>query len=109
MRPKLKTRTSRRIYAATFALMLAIPATAVALTVGQNDTQSAITAKLNRHHVSYGQPVTVSGSAAPARPGQKLMVEYAPAGATHWRPVASTGSAAMAASGSLRACAVRAW
>jgi rare lipoprotein A (peptidoglycan hydrolase) len=89
LRPKLKTRT-RRIYAATFALMLAIPATAVALTVGQDDTQSAIQAKLNHHHVSYGQPVTVSGGAAPARPGEKLMLEYAPAGATHWRPLAST-------------------
>jgi hypothetical protein len=90
LRPKLKTRTSRRIYAATFALMLAIPATAVALTVGHSDTQSAIQAKLNRHHVSYGQPVTFSGSATPARPGQKLTLEYAPAGATHWRPLAST-------------------
>jgi rare lipoprotein A len=90
LRPTLKTRTSRRIYAATFALMLAIPATAVALTVGQNDTQSAIQAKLNRHHVSYGQPVTISGSASPAKPGQKLTLEYAAAGATHWRTVAST-------------------
>ncbi|HET7049121.1 MAG TPA: septal ring lytic transglycosylase RlpA family protein [Solirubrobacteraceae bacterium] len=90
MRPKLKTRTSRRIYAATFALMLAIPATAVALTVAHNDTQSAIQAKLNRHHVSYGQPVTISGTAAPARPGQRLTLEYAAAGATHWRPLAWT-------------------
>lgn len=90
MRPKLKTRTSRRIYAATFALMLAIPATAVALTVGQTDPQSAIQAKLSRHHVSIGQPVTVSGNAAPARPGQKLTLEYAPAGATRWRALAST-------------------
>jgi len=90
LRPKLKTRTSRRIYAATFALMLAIPATAVALTVAHNDTQSAIQAKLNRHHVSYGQPVTISGTAAPARPGQRLTLEYAAAGATHWRPLAWT-------------------
>jgi peptidoglycan lytic transglycosylase len=90
LRPKLKTRTSRRIYAATFALMLAIPATAVALTVGHNDIQSAIQANLSRHHVSYGQPVTVSGSASPARPGQKLTLEYAPAGETHWRALAST-------------------
>ena len=90
MRPKLKTRTSRRVYAATFALMLAIPATAVALTAVHNDTQSAIQAKLNRHHVSYGQPVTVSGDASPARPGQKLTLEYAPAGATHWRAMGST-------------------
>ena len=90
MRPKLIMRTSRRIYAATFALMLAIPATAVALTVGQNDTQSAIQAKLNRHHVSYGQPVTVTGTASPARPGQKLTLEYAAAGETHWRALAST-------------------
>jgi rare lipoprotein A len=90
LRPKLKTRSSRRIYAATVALMLAIPATAVALTVGHNDTQSAIQAHLSRHHVAYGQPVTVSGSAAPARPGQKLTLEYAPAGATQWRALAST-------------------
>jgi rare lipoprotein A (peptidoglycan hydrolase) len=90
LRPKLKTRTARRIYAATFALMLAIPATAVALTVGQNDTQSAIQAKLNRHHVSYAQPVTISGSASPAKPGQKLTLEYAAAGETHWRMLAST-------------------
>ena len=90
MRPKLKTRASRRIYALTFALMLVIPATAVALTVGHNDTQSAIQAQLNRHHVSYGEPVTISGTAAPAQPGQKLTLEYAPAGATHWRPLAST-------------------
>jgi rare lipoprotein A (peptidoglycan hydrolase) len=90
LRPKLKTRTSRRVYAATFALMLAIPATAVALTVGQNDTQSAIQAKLSRHHVSLGQPVTISGSAAPARPGQKLTLEYASAGSTRWQTLAST-------------------
>lgn len=90
MRPKLKTRTSRRVYGATFALMLAIPATAVALTVGPSDTQSAIQAKLSRHHVSFGQPVTVSGNASPARPGQKLTLEYAPAGATHWRALTST-------------------
>jgi rare lipoprotein A len=90
LRPKLKTRASRRIYAATFALMLAIPATAVALTVGQNDAQSAIQAKLNRHHVSDGQPVTFSGSASPAKPGQKLTLEYAAAGTTHWRTLAST-------------------
>ena len=90
MRPKLKTRASRRIYALTFALMLVIPATAVALTVAHNDTQSAIQAKLNHHHVSYGQPVTIRGIAAPAQPGQKLMLEYAAAGATHWRPLAST-------------------
>ena len=90
MRPKLKTRASRRIYAVTFALMLVIPATAVALTVGHNDTQSAIQAKPNHHHLSYGQPVTISGIAAPAQPGQKLTLEYAPAGATHWRPLAST-------------------
>jgi rare lipoprotein A len=90
LRPKLKTRTSRRIYAATFALMLAIPATAVALTVAHNDTQRAIQARLNRHHVSYGQPVTISGTAAPARPGQRLTLEYAVAGATRWRPLAWT-------------------
>jgi hypothetical protein len=102
LRPTLKTRTSRRVYAATFALTLAIPATAVALTVVHNDTQSAIQAKLNRHHVSYGQTVTVSGDASPARPGQKLTLEYAPAGASHWRAV---GSARVRRNGHFRVAA----
>jgi hypothetical protein len=88
LRSKLKTRTSRRVYAATFALMLAIPATAVALAAVPTDTQSAIQAKLNRHHVSYGQRVTVSGPAAPARPGQKITLAYAPTGGEHWRALA---------------------
>ena len=90
MRPKLKTRASRPVYAATFALMLAIPGAAVALAAGQNDTQSAIQAKISDRHVSYGQKVTVSGDAAPARPGQRLTLEYAPAGTSHWRALAST-------------------
>lgn len=90
MRPNLKTRTWRRIYGATFAAMLAIPATAVALAAVRTDTTSAIQAKLNRHHVSYGQPVTVRGNASPGQRGQRLSLEYAPSGGSHWRALAWT-------------------
>jgi hypothetical protein len=34
--------------------------------------------------------VTVSGTASPAQPGQRLTLEYAPSGATHWRTLAAT-------------------
>jgi rare lipoprotein A len=92
LRPKLRMRTSRPVYAAAFAVMLAIPATAVALTAGpsQIDTQSAISAKLSRHRVGYGDRVTVRGTAAPAQLGQPLELQFAAAGARRWRTVAST-------------------
>ncbi len=99
MRPKSRMRTSRRAYAAAFAVMLAIPATAVALTarpstggtsaVAQTDTTSAIKANLNRRHVDYGETVTIKGAASPAQPGQRLELRSTTAGSHSWRTVAS--------------------
>jgi rare lipoprotein A len=90
LRSKLKMRTSRHAYVAVCAVMLAIPATAVALTARATDTQSAIQAQLDRHHVAYGQHVTVTGAAAPAQPGQTLELQFAPAGDSQWQALAST-------------------
>ena len=99
MRPKSRMRTSRRAYAAAFAVMLAIPATAVALTarpstggtsaVAQTDTTSAIKANVNRRHVDYGETVTIKGAASPAQPGQRLELRSTTAGSHSWRTVAS--------------------
>jgi rare lipoprotein A len=92
LRPKLRTRTARPVYAAAFAVMLAIPATAVALTArpSQTDTRSAISAKLSRHRVGYGDRVTVRGAASQAQLGQPLELQFAAAGVRRWRSIAST-------------------
>jgi rare lipoprotein A len=99
VRPKSRMRTSRRVYAAAFAVMLAIPATAVALTaspstggaaaVAPTDTTSAIKTNLTRRHVDYGKAVTIKGAASPAQPGQKLELRSTTAGSRSWRTVAS--------------------
>ena len=100
MRPKSRMRTSRRVYAAAFVVMLAIPATAVALTarpstggtdaVAQIETMSAINAKPTRSHVAFAKPVTIKGHAWPAQPGQRLALRSLTAGSHSWRTVAST-------------------
>jgi rare lipoprotein A len=85
-------RASRRIYVAACAVMLAIPATAVALATGQtvSDTQSAIQAKLNRHHFGYGSLVKATGTTSPAQPGQRVELQFAPGGSQRWRALASS-------------------
>jgi rare lipoprotein A len=85
-------RASRRVYVAACAVMLAIPATAVALTAGQTviDTPSAIQVKLNRHHLGYGGRVTVTGAASAAQPGQQVELQFAPAGGRRWQALDSS-------------------
>jgi rare lipoprotein A len=92
LRPKLRMRAPRRVYVAACVAMLSVPATAVALTAGQTvaDTQSAIQAKLNRHHVGYGGRVTATGAASPTRPEQRVELQYAPAGGRRWRVLAAS-------------------
>ena len=62
MRPKQILRTSRLAKLGATALMLAIPASAVALTANQADAQSATQIKLDRHYLAYGHRVTVNGT-----------------------------------------------
>jgi rare lipoprotein A len=83
-------RKSRPLQAGVGALMLAIPGSAVALTVGQANAQSAPTKiKLDHHHVSFGRAVRVSGTTAPNAAGQALALQFAvPHGA--WRALART-------------------
>ncbi len=99
MRPKRRMRTSRRVYVAATAVMLAIPATAVALTaapstggtaaVAPTDTTSAINVKPTRTHVAFGKNVTIEGHATPAQAGERVELRSIAAGGHSWRVVAS--------------------
>lgn len=90
MRPSTMLRLSRPAQLGAGALMLAIPASAVALTAGKADAQSVIQMTLNPRHLAYGRNVTVTGTASAGAAGRGLELEFAPAGARSWRPVAST-------------------
>ena len=75
-------RASRPVQLGVGAFMLAIPASAVALTASQADTQSVIKINLNRHKLDFGRNVTVVGTMTPTKPGQTLELDYAPGGGT---------------------------
>jgi rare lipoprotein A len=77
-------RRSRPVQLVVGALVLAIPASAVALTVGQADAQSAIQITTQPRHVAFGREVTVAGVAPSSGPGQVLQLEFARAGARAW-------------------------
>jgi rare lipoprotein A len=83
-------RKSRPLQAGVGALMLTIPGSAVALSVGQANAPSASTKiTLDHHHISFGRTVRVSGTTAPSAAGQELALQFAvPHGA--WRPLATT-------------------
>jgi rare lipoprotein A len=88
-------RRSRPVQLGVGALMLAIPASAVALASGPADTQSAITESatqinLKPRHVAYGHQVTVTGSSSAGGAGRTLTLELAPTRTSSWRAVRST-------------------
>jgi hypothetical protein len=80
-------RKMRPAYIAGGALMLAIPASAVALSAGAADAQSALQISLASRHIAYGQALRITGTASPANAGQKVVLEFARAGSTRWRVV----------------------
>jgi hypothetical protein len=83
-------RRSRPLQVGVSALMLTIPGSAVALSVGQANAQSApIHIKLDHHHIAFGRAVTVTGTTAPSAAGQALSLQFAvPHGA--WHTLATT-------------------
>lgn len=99
MRTSFALRNARPVHVGVGATMLAIPATAVALTAGQADAQSAIQIALSHNHVVYGHDVVVSGNATTAAGGQRLQLQFAPAGSAVWR---SLGLTRARANGSFR-------
>jgi hypothetical protein len=89
MRPKFKLRAARPVYVAAGATLLAIPATAVALSTGSADAQSALSFNLARHRIAYGGRVIATGSASSVNPGSSLSLQFAPASSNSWRTVAT--------------------
>ena len=90
MRPRRTMRNVRPAQIAVGALMLAIPASAVALSAGQADAQSALQINLNSRHIAYGDSLKVTGTASVANAGQTIALEFAKAGTRGWQSVSST-------------------
>jgi hypothetical protein len=88
MRPtNLRCPRTARITAG--ALVIAAPASAVALTAGQADAQGALQITPASGHLRYGHALTVQGLAPPTDGGYRLALEYAPSGRP-WRTIAHT-------------------
>ena len=99
MRPSINRRKARLIYAGAGALMLAIPATAVALAAGPPSLPSAaagaappqaLRVAVRQRHITYGHNVTVTGTASGADAGATLQLEFAPSGSSSWHALSSS-------------------
>lgn len=89
MRPKFKLRAARPMYVAAGAALFAIPTTAVALSTGSADAQSALSFDLAPHRIPYGGRVTATGSASSLSPGTPLVLQFAPGSSDRWMAVAT--------------------
>jgi rare lipoprotein A len=90
MRPRRTMRAPRPIHVVAGAILLAVPTSAVALTAGQADAQSALQIDVPSDHVAYAHPVTVKGSAPAQDAGQTLQLQFAPSGGNGWDRLGST-------------------
>ena len=83
-------RKLRPTHAVAGALLLTIPTSAVALSVGAADAQSAIQIRLGDRHLAFGQDLRVTGNASSAEAGRRVLLEFAPAGGKRWQRLSST-------------------
>jgi rare lipoprotein A len=90
VRTQSTLRRLRPVHLGAGVAVLAIPASAVALTAGNADALSAIQITLKPANVGFGHDVSVSGSATGVAAGAPLQLQFAPAGATSWRVLKST-------------------
>jgi len=94
MRTTRQLRAPKAAHLAAGALILAVPATAVA--VSQADAQAtpsgsdSLHATLADTHVAYGREVTVRGTAPAADAGERVNLQFEAAGSSTWRPMGST-------------------
>ncbi|MBV9819288.1 MAG: RlpA-like double-psi beta-barrel domain-containing protein [Solirubrobacterales bacterium] len=94
MRPKLKLRTMRTVNTTIAATVLAVPASAVALTTATVDgsspqaSQEPLPVTVSPRHVAYGDVVHVFGRASGAHAGAKVMLQAATAPGFAWTRVA---------------------
>jgi hypothetical protein len=90
MRPKARWRTTRSVQATIAATILAIPASAVALTKAAApqtavDAHAPLKIDIEPHQVAFGDDVTVTGAAPVADQGAMLALETTPARGAGWR------------------------
>jgi Lytic transglycolase len=97
VRPKFNLRRRRLAYAGLGAsVLVAIPATAAALTSTSTHAQAApsgadpLQIGATPHNVAFGQDVKVNGTAASADAGHKLTLQFAPAPNSSWRALTTT-------------------
>ena len=95
MRPNARWRTTRSVQVTIATTVLAVPASAVALTtavVPQTpvDAQTPLKIDVEPHQVAFGGDVTVTGAAPAADQGATLLLETAPGRGAGWRSLTST-------------------
>ena len=87
MRPMRRLRKSRPAHVAAGALILALPASAAALTAGSADAQSAVQINVASRHIAFGDNVVVTGTASASAQGQRLLLEFARTGTSRWQVI----------------------
>jgi rare lipoprotein A len=94
MRPTARWRTTRSVQVTIATTVLAVPASAVALTTAATphpaaDAHTPLKIDVEPHQVAFGDDVSVTGSAPAADQGATLLLETAPARGASWRLLAS--------------------
>jgi rare lipoprotein A len=89
MRSKFTLRP-RPVHVAAGAVMLAIPASAFALTAQATVAPSALHFNLDRSQLRNGQQLVATGAAPVADRGQRLTLEFAATGSATWSQLTST-------------------
>lgn len=95
MRTKVNVRAPRARHVAAGALALAAPGTALALESGAAQALGATTGpalhtSVSRHSLRYGHFLTVHGNAPSGDAGQRVQLQFQPAGQSAWRDMART-------------------
>jgi rare lipoprotein A len=94
LRPKLKLRKTRTVHVAIATIMLAVPASAFALTTGAvSDSQAgptaAINAQVSPRHTHANRTVSVTGSASASDAGHWAILQASAAKNARWHYLAS--------------------
>ena len=94
MRPSFRLRGMRAVQLTIAATMLAVPASAFALPGATSPDSHPpvgwLPVRVAPRHISFGRPVSVTGSVAHGEAGRQVMLQSAASARGAWRRVAST-------------------
>ena len=99
MRPRFKLRRLRTVQLTVVTTMLVLPASAFALAGATASERSspaaasraaALPVRVSPRHVSFGDPVTITGRTAATQAGRTVVLEVAPDHHAAWRRLART-------------------